>query len=87
MKKILAVLLITVLMFGLAACGYDEGSEPGVSTEVLPKSSACYIGNKQTKIFHTPSCYPLPKEKNRIYFSTRDEAVKNNYSPCENCNP
>lgn len=46
-----------------------------------------YIGNRNTKKFHLPSCHTLPAEKNRVYFSSRDEAVDQGYVPCKNCDP
>ena len=49
--------------------------------------NAQYIGNINTKKFHLPSCRNLPKESNSIYFSSRDEAINSNYTPCGNCNP
>lgn len=44
-----------------------------------------YIGNSRSKKFHLPSCYSLPKEKNRVYFNSRTEAINNGFSPCGNC--
>jgi competence protein ComEC len=46
-----------------------------------------YIGNKNTKKFHEPSCRTLPAEKNRVYFDTRKAAISKGYVPCKNCNP
>ncbi len=46
-----------------------------------------YIGNKNSKKFHLPSCNNLPKEENRKIFDSRDEAVKAGYSPCGVCKP
>lgn len=46
-----------------------------------------YIGNSNSKKFHIPTCNALPAEKNRVYFSTRNEAIQNNYAPCGKCNP
>ncbi len=46
-----------------------------------------YIGNVNSKIYHTPECSSLPYEKNRIYFSTVKEARDAGYDPCGNCNP
>ena len=54
---------------------------PAVSTEVK------YIGNKNSKVFHLPSCHNLPAEKNRVNFKSRDEAVNAGFKPCGNCNP
>jgi len=46
-----------------------------------------YIGNKNSKKFHLPSCKNLPAEKNRIYFESRQAAVEAGQSPCGNCKP
>lgn len=46
-----------------------------------------YIGNKSSKKLHLPTCANLPKEKNRVYFKTREEAVSVGYSPCQGCDP
>ena len=46
-----------------------------------------YIGNLGSMIFHTIECSSLPKEENRIWFTTRDEAVGAGYSPCGRCKP
>lgn len=44
-----------------------------------------YIGNKNSKKYHLPSCGALPKEKNKIFFDTEEEARKEGYTPCGNC--
>ena len=46
-----------------------------------------YIGNKNSKKFHLPSCKNLPAEKNRVYLSSRQEAIDGGYDPCGNCDP
>ena len=46
-----------------------------------------YIGNKNTKRFHLPTCSGLPQEQNRELFDLRDEAVSAGYTPCGTCNP
>lgn len=46
-----------------------------------------YIGNKNSKKFHTNKCDNLPSKKNRINFKSRNEAIKQGYSPCKTCNP
>ena len=46
-----------------------------------------YIGNKNSKKFHRPSCKNLPAEKNRVYLNSRDEAIEQDFSPCANCKP
>lgn len=46
-----------------------------------------YIGNKNSKIFHLPTCSSLPKESNRVYFSSREQAINEKYNPCSRCDP
>lgn len=50
-------------------------------------SSDGYIGNKNSKKFHLPTCKTLPKPANQVQFSTRQEAVDAGYAPCGNCHP
>ena len=49
--------------------------------------SGQYIGNKKTKKFHRTSCGSLPKESNRVHFSSREKAISSGYAPCKNCDP
>ena len=44
-----------------------------------------YIGNVNSKKFHLPTCANLPTEKNRILFSSYDEAIAAGYTPCASC--
>jgi hypothetical protein len=44
-----------------------------------------YIGNKNSLILHVPACSSLPKEKNRIYFSTIKEALDQGYHKHYEC--
>ncbi|MDO4731493.1 MAG: MBL fold metallo-hydrolase [Clostridia bacterium] len=46
-----------------------------------------YIGNINSKTFHSPSCTGLPAEKNRVYFASRKEALNEGYTPCQKCSP
>lgn len=60
--------------------------EPAVEEPV----SMDYIGNKNTKKFHYPSCGSVKKmkESNKYYYSgTRDAIVSQGYEPCGNCHP
>ena len=52
-----------------------------------PPAAITYIGNKNSKKFHLPTCSSLPAEKNQVYFQSRDEAVREGYEPCKRCNP
>jgi micrococcal nuclease len=51
--------------------------------------SASYIGNKNSKKFHLPDCQWAEKiaPGNRVYFKSRDEAIKAGYEPCKVCKP
>ena len=44
-----------------------------------------FIGNKNSKKFHTPDCKNLPAEKNAVPFSSYQEAIDAGYSPCGSC--
>ncbi len=54
---------------------------------VPDEPSVSYIGNKNSKVFHLSSCTSLPKESNRVYFNSRQEAVAQNFTPCSRCKP
>lgn len=51
------------------------------------EQDAVYIGNKNSKKYHSQACSSLPKEQNRVYFSSKAEAENNGYSPCGMCKP
>lgn len=65
----------------------DKQINEGKDSNDKNASETSYIGNKNSKKFHLPSCDSLPKESNRVYFSTRDKAVGEGYDPCGKCNP
>ena len=51
--------------------------------------SASFIGNSNTGKFHTPYCSYVDKmsEGNKVFFSTRNDAINQGYIPCKICNP
>ncbi len=50
--------------------------------------SYSYIGNINSKVLHTLNCDSLPKESNRIYFVSTDDAERAGYTKrCSNCTP
>lgn len=51
------------------------------------KAEYAYIGNKNSKKFHRPDCHTMPKESNRVYLTSREEAISKGFSPCGQCNP
>lgn len=44
-----------------------------------------FIGNKNSKTLHLPTCTSLPKEENRVVFDDYDEAIAQGYKPCGKC--
>ena len=50
---------------------------------------APYIGNKNSKKLHYAECSSVDdmKEKNKVEFYSRDEAINQGYEPCKRCNP
>lgn len=66
-------------------------TNPTVVTPAVPdddhEDDGEYIGNKNSKKFHLPTCKNLPAEKNRVYLYSRDEAIQKGYDPCGNCDP
>ena len=53
--------------------------------DVESAETVTYVGNKNSKKFHTEDCSSLPKEDNRVYFDSYQEAIDNGYSPCSSC--
>lgn len=52
-------------------------------------TSSSYVGNSNSGKFHAPGCGDVNKMKpsNKVYFSSRDEAVSSGYSACGHCKP
>lgn len=44
-----------------------------------------FIGNANSKKLHTESCSALPKEENRVYFDSLEDALEEGYELCGNC--
>lgn len=64
-----------------------EGEEEKPVSSKVPAVS--YIGNKNSKKFHLPGCQWAEKIAlgNRVYFKSRDDAIKASYEPCKVCKP
>lgn len=50
---------------------------------------ALYIGNKSSHVFHYANCSGVKnmKEKNKVAFDSREEAIEAGYTPCPSCDP
>jgi competence protein ComEC len=61
-------------------------AKPVVESQGAPQTAeAARIGNRNTKVYHTPDCKSLPDEKNRVYFDTREEAEAAGMRPHKAC--
>ncbi|MBR3894610.1 MAG: MBL fold metallo-hydrolase [Clostridia bacterium] len=52
-----------------------------------PSGEMQYIGNKNSKVYHLPTCSSLPNEENRVLLSTKEEAEQEGYRACGRCHP
>lgn len=48
-----------------------------------------YIGNKNTRKLHEASCSSVEdmKDRNKVGFATKEEALEDGYETCQRCNP
>lgn len=75
---------------GNAEAAKNAGSAVSETAAAGESGLVSYILNINTKKFHYPSCKSVTqmKEKNRKEFTgTREEAIRQGYTPCGNCNP
>ena len=78
---------------GKRSSGSGSSRSSGTSTHTGTGSSRdtpianTYIGNKNSKKFHKPTCSYLPDQNNQVTFSSRDAAISAGYTPCGHCNP
>lgn len=59
-------------------------TETGVYPDAAPAARQ-FIGNRNSKKFHLPTCSGLPAEKNQVFFDSYSEALAQGYSPCGSC--
>ncbi|MBK5244878.1 MAG: hypothetical protein JJE18_07615 [Eubacteriaceae bacterium] len=60
---------------------------PNQESQNTNSDSVSLIGNRNSKVYHLPTCPSLPKESNQIYFNSFDEALEQGFTPCGVCNP
>lgn len=56
-------------------------------TRLAASNEPFYVGNRNSRLFHRPSCKNQPSEKNRVQFQTRDEALAAGYRAARCCRP
>nr|WP_295001818.1 thermonuclease family protein [uncultured Methanobrevibacter sp.] len=67
----------------------STASAPTSAESTSSSGSASYIGNANSGKFHDPSCSSVSKmsDGNKVFFSSRNDAVNQGYIPCKICNP
>lgn len=62
---------------------------PQTTVQSTQPAESVYMGNKNSKVFHRISCGSAKqmKEKNKVAFDSREQAINSGYSPCQICNP
>lgn len=68
---------------------YYDSDYSGNSYASEPVSGGSYVASKNSDKFHYSYCGHAERIKsyNRIYFSSRGEALDSGYEPCGHCNP
>lgn len=59
-----------------------ESAEPEATQDA---EGITFIANRKSGVFHSSQCGSLPKESNRIYFDSYQEALDAGYTPCGGC--
>ena len=62
----------------------NQNAQPA-DVQSAETTAVSYIGNKNSKKFHTSDCKSLPKEENQVVFESYEEAIEAGYTPCGSC--
>ena len=75
-----------LLYHGLAVPFIVSGNQTTQTQQTTPPSETFgYIGNRNSQVFHIPTCNSLPAPHNRIYFDTRADAEAAGHRACSRC--
>lgn len=77
-----------VLSLALALSSFAIIAQAPAPKNAAPAPVATgFVGNKESKVYHLPSCKVGSKTKpeNKVTFATQEEAVKAGYHPCRIC--
>ena len=68
---------------------HSSSSSSSSTSSSDSSGTGSYVANGNSGKFHVASCSSVSKmsENNKIFFSSRDEAVSQGYEPCKICNP
>ena len=61
------------------------GNQSANPENAEPAQPSVFVGNKNSKKFHSQDCANLPSEKNSVEFSSYQDAIDAGYSPCGSC--
>lgn len=66
-----------------------DGLKISADSQQATKPDSSYVGNKNSMIFHYSTCESVSKmkEKNKVFFSEKEQAEKSGYRPCNICDP
>ncbi len=64
-----------------------DGKSLSFSWSDFVPEAAAYIGNKNSRVLHLPTCDSLPSSKNQVSFLSYDDALAAGYRPCPRCLP
>lgn len=67
----------------------SSSSHSSDSSSSSSSGSGSYVANANTGKFHFANCGSVVKmsEGNKVYLSSRDDAINQGYVPCKRCNP
>ena len=56
---------------------------------LICSTALAYIGNRNTGKFHYDHCSSVRQmaDRNKVYISSREEAINAGYVPCQRCRP
>ncbi len=68
---------------------FIPADEVVVESSAVQSTSVSYIGNCNSKVFHSVSCSSVKDmiEANKVSFKSRKDAVQKGFKPCGRCNP
>lgn len=55
--------------------------------ENVINKTVAYVGNSKSRKFHYPTCNSARKIKNKVEFTSREDAINAGYTPCGKCHP
>ena len=64
---------------------FTWNNQSSAPSNAEPAEPVVFIGNKNSLKVHSEDCANLPKEENRTYFDSYQEAMDAGYTPCGSC--